>query len=325
MNKVGLLTVSAIVLFCGQVCSAQRTQLVQWGQSITESSGLASTGLVTIARQPISNAASICAGDAHALAVLADSTVVGWGWNLAGQATGTKSDYPYVGSGPVILDGKPLRGVAAVAAGRLFSLALKEDRTVIGWGEIESGTKLRLPPDLTNIVSIAAAGNHALALRSDGSVVGIGSNGHLLSALTNVVSLAVSRVEWGRDIALLRSGTCVAWELRGTEMAVRPVRGVQDVIAIASGGGHSLFLNRSGKVVERYENEDTVHDVLKLTEVKAIAAGAERASLALRSDGTVSIWGGFHRTAQPPEGLTNVIAIAAGERFFLALQKKQAQ
>src|SRR5580692_4663079 len=53
-----------------------------------------------------------------------------------------------------------------------------------------------------------------------------------------------------------------------------------------------------------------------LTDVVAISAG-DKYSLALRSDGTVVAWG---NNTFVPAGLSNVVAIATGYDFLLALQ-----
>ena len=62
---------------------------------------------------------AIAAGGAHSLALKADGTVVGWGYNDYGQANGAAA-----GS-----------NVVAIAAGGTHSLALKADGTVVGWGD----------------------------------------------------------------------------------------------------------------------------------------------------------------------------------------------
>src|SRR5260370_40402728 len=52
---------------------------------------LFATGYVAIMQRPLTDAIAVAAGDAHALALMGDGTVVGWGWNIAGQATGVKT------------------------------------------------------------------------------------------------------------------------------------------------------------------------------------------------------------------------------------------
>jgi alpha-tubulin suppressor-like RCC1 family protein len=85
-------------------------------------------------------------------------TVVAWGErNEAGQAN--------VPAG--------LAQVVQVAAGGSFSVALKNDGTVVAWGSNQLG-QLNIPSELTNVVQISTYGYHILALRSDGTVVAWG-------------------------------------------------------------------------------------------------------------------------------------------------------
>ncbi len=58
-----------------------------------------------------------------------------------------------------------------------------------------------------------------------------------------------------------------------------------------------------------------------LTDIVAIAAGNQH-SLALKSDGTVVAWGyDYYGESTVPAGLTNVVAIAAGGSHSLALKR----
>ena len=66
--------------------------------------------------------------------------------------------------------------MVAIAAGDDYSLALKADGTVVGWGANNTG-QTNIPAGLSNVVAIAAGCNHSLALKADGTVVGWGDNG----------------------------------------------------------------------------------------------------------------------------------------------------
>jgi len=117
-----------------------------------------------------------------------------------------------------------------------------------------------------------------------------------------------------------------------------------EITAIAAGWGHSLALTSDGRVLAWGRNSDrqlgdgtinhrNVPVNLTLTQITAIAAG-EAHSLALTSDGRVLAWG-CHIMGQLGDGRggvddsdrvnvslpagTTVTAIAAGERFSLAL------
>jgi len=58
----------------------------------------------------------------------------------------------------------------AIAAGSVYSLALKQDGSIVGWGY--SGYGQATPLGGNDNVAIAAGGGHCLALKQDGSIVG---------------------------------------------------------------------------------------------------------------------------------------------------------
>lgn len=293
-----------------------------------------STELVPIASQVLTDAVAVAAGDYHSLALRGDGTVFGWGWNKFGQAIGFETAGDDRTNGLVRIGGEVLTNVAAVAAGNSFSLALKHDGSVIGWG------KNQVPSGLTNAVAISARGFYSLALEPDGTVVGWSrlsedKRSSTPAGLSNVAAIASGGGLYQRTLALKRDATVVLW---GPTGSMEPVpAGLTNVVAIAAGGGHSLALRRNGTVEgwgdnnacqatgppatkAPYYSEGTVAiNGRTLTDVRAIAAGSE-CSLALRRGGTVVAWGYIaRRPATVPSGLSNVVAIAAGENFCLAI------
>ncbi|WP_309889945.1 RCC1 repeat-containing protein [Archangium sp.] len=279
--------------------------------------------LVFAVQPPVRRAnLSVAAGMNHSVARRSDGTVWAWGANQAGQ----------VGDGgslaerriPVRVQG--LSGVEAVEAGRDYSLVLKEDGTVWGWGtnsngELGDGTSTsRLTPTqaagLSGVVALATLQVHTLALKGDGTVWAWGFNGSG------------------------QLGTGSAGPSRSTPA---PVPGLTHVVDIDTGSGHSLALKSDGTVwAWGYNAYGQLGDgtttpryvpvqVPGLTGVVAIAAG-ELHSLALKSDGTVLAWGrngngqlgdgtitSSRLSPAPVPGLTDVRTLGAGYNHSLAV------
>jgi hypothetical protein len=87
-----------------------------------------------------------------------------------GIATGSPTtNYPYTSSGMVTIGGKVLTDVKAVAVGPSFSLALKNDGTVIAWGD-NGAHQADVPAGLSNVVAIAAGDVYCLAITTNRAV-----------------------------------------------------------------------------------------------------------------------------------------------------------
>jgi trimeric autotransporter adhesin len=119
----------------------------------------------------LSNAVAISVGVGHYLALRADRTVFGWGLNGCGQATGTPTKTvpsdKYGTNGVVAIDGQVLSNVVAVAAGSDYSLALRQDGTVVGWGRWHGLYPVPVPTGLTNVVAIAGGHGFCLAITTN--------------------------------------------------------------------------------------------------------------------------------------------------------------
>ena len=121
-------------------------RVITWGMNIGGENTSASThfisnwtGVVTVVGQPLRDVVAVAAGNTHALAVRADGTVLGWGFDFYGQSTGCATRNTPANNGLVRIGGRVLSNVIAVAAGDNFSLALKKDGTVVGWGDSREG------------------------------------------------------------------------------------------------------------------------------------------------------------------------------------------
>jgi alpha-tubulin suppressor-like RCC1 family protein len=276
-----------------------------------------STNLVTIDGKILNDAAAVSAGIYHSLALKSNGTVVGWGIDLAGQATGYVPKGTDHTNGPVVIAGRPLDNVVAISAEWSHSLALKRDGTVIEWGAPLPGKTFELS-SLSNITAIAAGNEHNLALKRDGTVIGWGRV-KMPIGLSNIVSIAAAKTFGGNDTAIKSDGTVIQWNTRSGQ--VRNVAGLSSVVAVAIGqlpfGGDSyVALKRDGTVVGWGGSDVPVG----LTNAVTIAAGGTY-DLALRKDGTVFAWGRIVGigSATVPAGLSNVVAIAAGNNYCLAI------
>jgi alpha-tubulin suppressor-like RCC1 family protein len=224
---------------------------------------------------------ALAAGDSHALALKADGTVLAWGNNQSGElGDGTA---PTDHATPVIVQGLgPGSGVAKIAAGGAFSLALKANGTVLAWGNNQRGetgsgdapTDHATPVQVqglgpgSGVVAIAAGLADSYALKRDGSVVAWGNNqkGETGSgdaptdhaapvAVTGTASVVDIAAGWSHALALKADGTVLAWgdnalgqlgdgttSPHGTPVSVSGLAAGSDVVAVFAGGDHSHAL-----------------------------------------------------------------------------------
>lgn len=189
-----------------------------WGWNKDGQLGDGSTTDKIIATQVpgLTNVIQIAAGTYHVLALKNDGTVWAWGDNISGQigngTTGTDATSPVQVSG--------LTNVVKIAAGRFFSLAVRNDGTVWTWGENLYGqlgdgtnTDRNIPVQvngLTNVTSaIAATGAfHCMAVKSDNTVWAWGRNtyGNLGDNTLTHSSLPVQMIG-ASDVAGMAAGT----------------------------------------------------------------------------------------------------------------------
>ena len=300
-----------------------------WGSNGFGELGDGSTTNLTTPRRltQLSKIVSIAAGYSNTLAVTQDGLAWAWGDNRSGQiGDGTRIDR----SIPTKVAN--LSNVISVKVGFLFAVALKQDGTVWGWGDYRTlgfGTpNVYTPiqvPNLTSVTAIEASYGHTLALKQDGTVWAWGSNGSgelgdgtttarsspvKVANLTNVVAIATGKAQ--RSFALTRDGTVWAWgdNSSGTlgdgtitnRSSPVQVADLANVVAIASGGGHSLAIKQDGTVWTWGNNafgqlgdgttstRFTPVRVPSISNASTVAAG-NTFSLGLRIDGVMEGWG----------------------------------
>ncbi len=181
---------------------------------------------------------------------------------------------------------------------------------VVAWGGSHYPTKtplaVALPHGLSNTVNISASGFNNVALKDDGTVIGWGAENIIPPpGLSNVMAVSAG---WTHSMALKADGTVVVW---GAQTWVPPT--LTNVIAIDGGKNFSMALQENGLLY----SWDLDTNVTTLTNVVTMAGGW--AQFALTADGKVTEWGGWLSTRQVPK-LTNVVALAGGDKMGLALQ-----
>jgi len=337
--------VAIVAVLAGSIAgpaSAASYGVVAWGDNEW---GQLGTGTphpdahVPVLVSALSEVMAVSAGEEEGMALLSDGTVMDWGANAFGQlGDGTTTGPELCGTRPCSATpvAVSLTGVTAISAGKLHSMALLSDGTVMDWGENKWGqlgngttTNSDVPVEvrgLSGVTAISADGHHSLALLGNGKVMAWGLN---------------KAGELGTGT---RTGpeTCGADPCSTTPVAVS---GLSGVTAISAGEQYNLALlsdgtvkswgyNGSGQLGDGTTGVATSSDlpvaVSTLSGVTAISAGFD-AGLALLSNGTVMAWGlnkwgelgnGTSTASDVPvevSGLSGVTAISAGERKDLAL------
>jgi alpha-tubulin suppressor-like RCC1 family protein len=294
------------------------------------------------AKRVVQKFARVFAGAEHSMVVKRNGTLLVFGENRNGQlGQGYFSEWPDIGIPTAVA----VPGVDKVveAAGGWYSLVRREDGSLLVWGNNDRG-ELGIGPTPRYVASplpltlpgsgkpsaVAGGWIATYVLKDDGSLWSWGYNGQgqlgdgtyssrstPMQVTSNVAALARSSVgdhmlvlrrdgsvwAWGENEAgQLGDGSLVTTSPWGKALPVR-VALPGGVVALAAGGDHSLALLSNGTVWAWGYNQGgnlgvghtgtyqlTPAPVLGLSDVVAIAAGYDF-SLALRRDGTVWAWG----------------------------------
>jgi alpha-tubulin suppressor-like RCC1 family protein len=250
----------------------------------------------------------VMGGEIHNVALKSDGTVWAWGWNSLGQlGDGTTNDAwtpIQTGLGAV----PPLTSVTKLGGRPYFTLAVKSDGTVWGWGmnrygQMGIGTASMTPVTVPVLVSNSSPGgaiNNPLqvtcgyqfgaALATNGTVWTWGSGSH----------------------GELGNGTT------GSNYYPTQVPGLTNITAISAGWFHILALradrtvwawgnNSNGELGDGTpSNRSSPVQVLNVSNIVSVSGGDSHSS-ALAADGTVWKWG-LNNLGELGNGTTNAIA-----------------
>jgi alpha-tubulin suppressor-like RCC1 family protein/phosphodiesterase/alkaline phosphatase D-like protein len=241
----------------------------------------------------------IVAGGSHGLALCADGTLAAWGGNSYGQLGDGTNSNAYL---PVLVDRSGVLGgqeIVGLWAGRVHSVALLADGSLVAWGENTSGqlgdgstTNRNVPVRVKmdgvlagKTVKAASCGaTHTLVLCTDGTLAAWGDNGYGTLGNGGTTASAV-------PVAVNRTGV-----LAGKTVTAIAAGYYFSLAACADGTVTAWGYNTFGQLGNGSTSNSPVPvlvtrtGVLSGRTVTAVAAG-ESFSLALCADGTLAAWG----------------------------------
>jgi len=258
---------------------------------------------------------SVSANNYHALALMQDSTVAGWGYNSAGELGDSSRVNTLV---PV--KAINVSQITGISAGYGFSLAVKKDGYVWAWGsnlvgQLGNGTsgsggcscdsvpaEVHGPGNvgfLTGVRSVAAGAYHSVALRNDSTVWSWGNNtygqmGNGTTAVSgcfcetspmqaNISGVVAVEAGNGYSVALKSDSTVWAWGVNNVGLLGNATLLKSSIPVQVHGPGNIGYLNGIVAISSKYGH-----------------------TLALKKDGTVWAWG-WNAAGQLGNGTTGTI------------------
>jgi alpha-tubulin suppressor-like RCC1 family protein len=327
---------SGMIISLPALVAVGNPSLLAWGYNNEGQLGNCTTNDAHMPINIASNAVVGSAGGRHSLFVTADGTLWAMGYNNYGQL-GIRSAISYTNL-PVIV----ASNVVAAAAGYLHSLFVKTDGTLwtMGdntYGQLGTTADIRPRNVASNVVAVAAGGWHSLFVTADGRLWAMGLNvyGQLgnaanigynnpnqtpINVASNVVAVAAG---YEHSLFLKTDGTLWAMgrndlgqlgngRLSSGQPNSTPINVASNVVAVAAGYHHSLFMKMDGTLWAMGDNAfgqlgtisgSNPTPINVASNVVAVAAGYED-SLFVKTDGT--LWAmGYNAYGELGNGTTS--------------------
>ena len=202
-----------------------------------------------------------------------------------------------------------------VSSGRLHTIGLKTDGTVVAVGDNDYGQCN--VSNWSDIIAVSAGDSRSVGLKSDGTVVAVGSNSYgecNVSAWENIVAISTWR---SHTVGLKTDGTVMA--VGDNDHGQCNVEDWSDIIAISAGWNHTVGLKSDGTVVAVGNNGDGSCNVENWSDIVAISAG-EYYTVGLKSDGTVVAVGENSCGQCDVNNWSDIVVISAGDEHTIGLK-----
>ena len=208
-----------------------------------------------------------------------------------------------------------------VACGALHSVAIKEDRTMVQWGN-DGDNENQGFPEGVKVSAVSCGGGHSVAIKEDGTMVQWG-NDDVNQSQGFPEGVKVKAVYCGgpQSVAIKEDGTMVQWGSDNVNQRQGFPEGVK-VKAVSCGNAHSVAIKEDGTMVQWGNNDDNQSQGFPQgLKVNAVSCGSGH-SVAIKEDGTMVQWGNddVNQSQGFPEGV-KVKAVYCGGPQSVAIKE----
>ena len=213
--------------------------------------------------------------------------------------------------------------IIEVSAGGYFTVALKDDGTVIAWGKNNYG-QCNVPSDLRNVKQISAGYEHAVALREDGTALVWGryslEQNQFISKFQNIKDISAN---YSYTAFVCETGKL--YSCGNSEDVDFGAEGLvfKDVVEkVDTAEQHLLALDRNGNLIitgrARSELVNIPDNIGSVADFSACSSFC----VALNTNGEIFAWG-FNSAGEldVPDGLSDVVDIETGWFTGVALRE----